>query len=181
MARALSAYDPVRSKATTLFCVGLEKICAVNRRSEGAFHGRRNNLPLFPKRYFGGCSPAELTQSSRWAAVSACRAFLRSASRSGPGERPEASLRLPSAHLVSRSWRVTLFSPRRVTPRSPRLRSRSCGDAAIPAYAIHVGKKRQSSSRRNPPSVKQGYSRSGQRNSAKPTWFLFPGGIFLFP
>ena len=51
--------------------------------------------------YFGGCKPGELAQSSKWDAVSARRAFLRRASRSGPGESFAACSRISLAHAAS--------------------------------------------------------------------------------
>ena len=55
--------------------------------------------------HFGGCSSAELAQSSKCDAVSACLAFLSSASRSGPGLSSSACWRTPSAQVDNLSFR----------------------------------------------------------------------------
>jgi hypothetical protein len=63
--------------------------------------------------YFGGCNPGELAHSSIWDAVSAIRAFLNSASCSGPGRSLEACAFNWSEKIFSRSLRESVCLIRR--------------------------------------------------------------------
>jgi len=74
----------------------------LSRESKSEQHQGRVHLG---SSYFGGCNPVESSQSSIWAAVSACWAFLRSISRSGPGRSLLACSRTSFAHAESRSQR----------------------------------------------------------------------------
>src|ERR1700743_195041 len=62
--------------------------------------------------YFGGRRPGELAQSSRREAVSARRAFFRSASFSSPDRRREALSRSSVAKEFNRSLRDVVWSRR---------------------------------------------------------------------
>jgi hypothetical protein len=55
--------------------------------------------------YFGGRNPGELAHSSIWDAMSACRAFFRSASCSGPGRSCEAFCLISLANEARRSFK----------------------------------------------------------------------------
>src|SRR5579859_5586499 len=64
--------------------------------------------------YSGGRNPGELAHASRWAAVSACRAFFSRSSLSGPGLSCDAFPRVFSANAARRSFRdVDCFGRRR--------------------------------------------------------------------
>jgi hypothetical protein len=66
---------------------------------------RHPNRPPAGRPYFGGCNSRELAQSFKCEAVSACRAFRRSRSRSGPGRTWSACARIVFDQAESRSCR----------------------------------------------------------------------------